>query len=100
VRTFAPILAGVGDMPYRTFLRYNIIGGFVWAVGVTTAGYVLGSAIPDIDKYLLPIIFVIVLISAIPPLLEWRKHRKSPPPLSEAEAEAEAEELTELFDEQ
>ena len=42
VRTFAPILAGVGEMPYRTFLRFNVIGGFVWAVGVTTAGYVLG----------------------------------------------------------
>jgi membrane-associated protein len=98
VRTFAPILAGVGEMPYRTFFRFNVVGGFVWAVGVTTAGYVLGSTIPSIDRYLLPIIFVIVLISVIPPFLEWRRHRKAVPPVSEAEAEHEAEELQDLLD--
>jgi membrane-associated protein len=98
VRTFAPILAGVGEMPYRTFVRYNVVGGFIWAVGVTTAGYVLGSTIPSIDRYLLPIIFVIVLLSVIPPFLEWRKHRKVVAPASAAEAEAEAEELQELLD--
>jgi membrane-associated protein len=99
VRTFAPILAGVGEMPYATFIRFNVIGGFVWAVGVTTAGYVLGSTIPSIDRYLLPIIFVIVLLSVLPPLLEWRRHRKGVAPATETEAEAEAEELQELLDE-
>jgi membrane-associated protein len=76
VRTFAPILAGVGTMPYRTFFRFNVIGGFLWAVGVTTAGYVLGQTVPSIDRYLLPIIFLIVLASVLPPFLEWRKHKK------------------------
>jgi membrane-associated protein len=76
VRTFAPILAGVGTMPYRTFFRFNVIGGFLWAVGVTTAGYVLGQTVPSIDRYLLPIIFLIVLGSVIPPFLEWRKQKK------------------------
>jgi membrane-associated protein len=98
VRTFAPILAGVGEMPYRTFVRYNIVGGFIWAVGVTTAGYVLGSTIPSIDRYLLPIIFVIVLLSLIPPFIEWRRHRKVVVPATDAEAEAEAEELQDLLD--
>ena len=98
VRTFAPILAGVGEMPYRTFFRFNVIGGFIWAVGVTTAGYVLGSTIPSIDKYLLPIIFVIMLLSLIPPFLEWRRHRKVVAPATDAEAEAEAEELQDLLD--
>ena len=98
VRTFAPILAGVGEMPYRTFVRFNVIGGFLWAVGVTTAGYVLGQAIPSIDRYLLPIIGLIVLLSVLPPFLEWRKHRKTVAPVTAAEAEAEAEELEELFD--
>jgi membrane-associated protein len=98
VRTFAPILAGVGEMPYRTFFRFNVIGGFIWAVGVTTAGYVLGSTIPSIDKYLLPIIFVIVLLSLVPPFLEWRRHRKVTAPATDAEAEAEAEELQDLLD--
>jgi membrane-associated protein len=76
VRTFAPVLAGVGEMPYRTFFRYNVIGGVVWGAGIVTAGYILGDTIPNIDRYLLPIIFVIVLLSIIPPFLEWRKHRK------------------------
>ena len=66
VRTFAPIVAGVGMMEYRRFLSFNLIGGLLWAVGVTLAGYFLGSAIPDVDKYLLPIIVVIILISVAP----------------------------------
>ena len=78
VRTFAPILAGVGTMPYRTFLAYNILGGFLWAVGVTLIGYFLGDAIgPDkVDTYLLPIIGVVIVLSLIPPFLEYRKHKK------------------------
>lgn len=65
VRTFAPIVAGVGDMEYRKFLTYNVVGGILWAIGVTLAGYFLGSAI-DIDKYLLPIIVIIILVSVAP----------------------------------
>jgi membrane-associated protein len=76
VRTFAPILAGVGGMNYKTFVRFNVMGAFIWAVGVTAAGYVLGSTIPSIDRYLLPIIALIVLGSLIPPFLEWRKHKR------------------------
>ena len=78
VRTFAPILAGVGTMPYRTFLIFNIAGGFLWAVGVTLLGYFLGEQIgaDNIDKYLLPIIGVVIILSLIPPLLEYRKHKK------------------------
>jgi membrane-associated protein len=85
-------------MPYRTFVRFNVVGGFVWTVGVLTAGYVLGSTIPNIDKYLLPIIFLIVLLSLIPPFLEWRRHRNDVPPATDAEAEQEAEELQDLLD--
>lgn len=66
VRTFAPIVAGMGDMEYRTFLTFNIIGGLLWAVGVTLAGYTLGNVIPDIDKYLLPIIGGIIIVSVAP----------------------------------
>ena len=77
VRTFAPIVAGVGKMEYRTFVRFNVIGGFLWAVGVTSIGYVLGDTVPDIDKYLLPVIGVIVLLSVLPVLFEIRKARRS-----------------------
>jgi membrane-associated protein len=76
VRTFAPIVAGVGHMKYRTFFSYNVIGGLLWAVGVTTLGYVLGESVPNIDKYLLPIIALIVLVSVVPVAWEIRKARK------------------------
>ncbi|MFA6006138.1 MAG: VTT domain-containing protein [Candidatus Paceibacterota bacterium] len=66
IRTFAPIMAGVGNMEYSTFLSYNIIGGFGWTFGLTLAGYFLGSVIPDVDKYLLPIITVIIILSVLP----------------------------------
>lgn len=66
VRTFAPIVAGIGKMEYRTFVVYNIIGGLLWAVGLTFAGYLLGNLIPNVDKYLLPIIGLIVILSVLP----------------------------------
>ena len=66
VRTFAPIVAGIGEMHYRTFLTYNLVGGLLWAVGLNLAGYFLGNIIPDVDKYLLPIIVLIVFVSVLP----------------------------------
>jgi membrane-associated protein len=75
VRTFAPIVAGVGRMEYRTFVTYNVVGGLVWAVGITTLGFLLGEAV-DIDKYLLPVVGLIVVASVIPVLLEIRKAKR------------------------
>ena len=99
VRTFAPMLAGVGEMPRRTFFRYNIVGAFLWAVGLTFLGYVLGDVIgKDIDTYLLPIIAIIILISLIPPFLEWRSARKHPhAPVTPEVAETEAKELEQML---
>jgi membrane-associated protein len=103
VRTFAPVLAGVGEMDRRTFTTYNVVGGFVWAVGVTVAGYILGSAIgSDIDKYLLPIIAVIVVLSILPPLIEMRRERRrtrAASAVSAADAEAQAAQLREAVTE-
>ncbi len=76
VRTFAPILAGVGKMRYPTFLFYNIIGGALWAAGLTLLGYYLGSVIPNIDKYLLPIIALIIFLSVLPALIHILKNKK------------------------
>lgn len=70
IRTFAPIVAGISKMEYKSFLTYNIIGAFLWAIGLPTLGYFLGKVIPDIDKYLLPIIGLIVLASIAPPFIE------------------------------
>jgi len=80
VRTFTPILAGVAHMHYSTFIRYNIIGAFVWGAGVTTLGFFLGSIIPDIDKYLLPIVGLIIILSLLPIVFEVLKTRKNPAP--------------------
>ena len=99
VRTFAPTLAGVGEMPRRVFLTFNLIGALMWAVGITVLGYVLGDVIgEDIDVYLLPIIVLIVLVSLLPPLLEWRKARRlRHEPAGEIEAIEEARELEEIL---
>lgn len=79
IRTFAPIVAGIGAMDYKSFISYNIFGGLLWAVGVTLAGYYLGSLIPDVDKYLLPIVGLIILLSISPGIIHILKtpdHRK------------------------
>ncbi len=75
VRTFAPIVAGVGAMNYRTFVTYNVLGGLLWGVGVTMLGFLLGEAI-DIDRYLLPVIGVIILVSLLPVVREVYKARR------------------------
>ena len=80
VRTFAPVVAGIGSMHYRTFMTYNLIGGALWAIGVTMLGYFLGQVIPpeQIDKYLLPIIAVIVVVSLLPSVLHlYKEYRAS-----------------------
>ena len=75
VRTFTPILAGVGTMEYKTFLRYNIIGGIAWVCGLTLFGYFFGKIIPNPDKYLLPIIVFIIIVSMLPLLKEIINNR-------------------------
>jgi membrane-associated protein len=77
VRTFAPILAGIGTMRYRTFVTFNVLGGLLWAVGVTLLGYTLGKTVHGIDRYLLPVIIGIAVLSAIPVVLEVRRNRRA-----------------------
>ncbi|MBI2086112.1 VTT domain-containing protein [Candidatus Daviesbacteria bacterium] len=68
IRAFAPVVAGAGRMNYKRFITFNLVGGVLWAIGVTAAGYYLGSLIPDVDKYLLPIVGLIVIASILPGL--------------------------------
>ncbi len=75
-RTFTPVIAGIGKMEYKRFLAFNLIGGFIWAVGVTLLGYFLGNVIPDVDKYLLPIAALIILITIVPGLLHLLKDQE------------------------
>ncbi|MDQ5949819.1 MAG: rane-associated protein [Patescibacteria group bacterium] len=76
VRTVAPIMAGVGLMNSKSFTVYNVVGGALWAVGMTSLGYFLGSTIPNIEKYIIPIVFGIILISVIPVLTKLL-HKKT-----------------------
>jgi membrane-associated protein len=66
VRTFVPIVAGVGRMPYRTFLTFNIIGGVGWSAGVTLLGYFLGRTFPAVQHYLTYVILLIIVVSLLP----------------------------------
>ncbi len=76
VRTFTPIVAGAGNMRYPRFALFNIAGGLLWAVGISLAGYFLGSTIPNVDHYLLPIILGIIIVSIAPTAVHiWRQNR-------------------------
>jgi membrane-associated protein len=77
VRTVLNPMAGALDVPVRTFTIWQVVGGVIWSAGVTLAGYALGSTIPSIDTYLLPIIAVIVIISLIPVGLELFRARSA-----------------------
>jgi membrane-associated protein len=77
VRTVLNPLAGIVGVPHAVFTRWQLLGGLLWTVGVSAAGYALDRTIPGIDRYLLPVIALVVLVSLIPILVEAiRNHRK------------------------
>ncbi|MDQ5972647.1 MAG: rane-associated protein [Patescibacteria group bacterium] len=76
VRTFAPMVAGVGKMSHKRFFAFNVVGGVVWGAGVTLLGYWLGSKIPNIDKYLLPIVGLAMLFTFSPMILHIIKDKQ------------------------
>jgi membrane-associated protein len=76
VRTFTPIMAGVGKMEYKTFALYNALGAMIWAVGIPLVGYIFGNTIPGADKYVLPTVFFIVIISFLPPAWHYYKDQR------------------------
>ena len=75
IRTFAPIVAGVGNMTYRTFISYNIIGAFAWTWAMLWLGFGFGSIIPNPDRYVVPAVIVIIILSATPTLREIFRKR-------------------------
>ena len=77
IRTFAPIVAGAVEMEYRRFMLFNLLGGLFWGIGVTLAGYLLGSLFPPevLDRYFIIIVIVVVLISVLPTAIHiWREN--------------------------
>lgn len=75
VRTFAPIIAGIGKMHYPAFVAYNVLGAVLWTTMLVLLGYFLGSVI-DVDKYLLPIVLLIVFLSFLPGITAYFKEQR------------------------
>jgi membrane-associated protein len=76
VRTFTPVLAGVSEMSYRTFVTFNVVGGLLWASLATLLGWGLGDRYPKLENYLTPVAGLIVLLSVLPMAYELWKHRR------------------------
>ena len=76
IRTFAPVLAGVGRMEYRRFLTYNVLGGMGWVTGMTWAGYGLGHAVPNIGRHIHIVVIVVILLSCVPIAVEILRERR------------------------
>jgi membrane-associated protein len=76
VRTFAPVVAGVGMMHYRRFLAYNVVGGVGWVVSMTWAGYLLGQVIPDINRHIHVVVVIVIVLSLVPIAIEVLRERR------------------------
>lgn len=74
VRTFAPLVAGIGEMKYFRFLTYNVLGGGIWICGLLLLGYFFGN-LPIIKQHFEKVIFLIIFISVLPIFIEWIRHK-------------------------
>ena len=75
IRTFAPVVAGVGQMAYRRFLFFNVFGGIGWVAGLTWAGYLLGQTVPNIDQHVHLVVAIVIVLSVLPIVGEIIKAR-------------------------
>ena len=76
LRTFAPVVAGVAEMGYRQFATYNVVGAILWVGSMTTAGYLLGNLVPNIEKRIHYVVAVVIAISLMPPAIAWLRRRR------------------------
>jgi len=79
IRTFAPVVAGVGGMKFRTFITFNIMGAVLWIWSMTAIGFFLGSYIPGIDQHIEIVVIIVVFISLLPGIISWYRGRKAKP---------------------
>jgi membrane-associated protein len=77
LRTFAPVVAGVASMGYRQFATYNIVGAILWVGSMTTAGYLLGNLVPNIEQRIHYVVAVVIAISLLPPAIAFLKRRRA-----------------------
>lgn len=81
VRTFAPIVAGAAQMPYRQFVMFNIVGGFLWVFSMILAGYFLGNIVESafgirLEDHIEKVVVIVVALSLLPPVIEYLKARR------------------------
>ena len=79
VRTFAPVVAGVGKMSYRRFISFNVFGGIGWVLSMTLLGFTLGKVYPPITKQIDKVIIVIIFVSLLPGMISYLTNRKKNP---------------------
>ena len=77
IRTFAPVVAGVGGMKFRTFITFNIMGAVLWIWSMTAIGFFLGSYIPGIDQHIEIVVIIVVFISLLPGIISWYRGKKA-----------------------
>jgi len=76
IRTFAPVVAGIGEMQYRRFVAFNVVGGIGWVCSMSFLGYFLGRTVPDIDRHIHVVIAVVIALSLLPGVVEYVRHRR------------------------
>jgi membrane-associated protein len=76
IRTFAPVVAGIGTMRYTQFASYNVIGGIAWVASMTLGGYFLGRSVPNIEQNIQLVIAVVIVLSLLPALVAWWRERR------------------------
>jgi len=79
IRTFAPVVAGVGKMSYRRFISFNVFGGIGWSLSMTLLGFTLGKVYPPITKQIDKVIIVIIAVSLMPMVISWLANRNKKP---------------------
>jgi len=75
IRTFAPVVAGVGAMPYSKFIAYNVFGGIFWVLSMTLAGYFLGTLVPNIQERIHLVIAIVIVLSLLPAIIKFFSER-------------------------
>jgi membrane-associated protein len=78
IRTFAPLVAGVGRMDYRTFLTFSVLGGTAWIWSMLLLGYFLGSRVPGVAKHIELVILAVIFLSILPGIIGWWRQRNAP----------------------
>jgi len=75
IRTFAPLVAGVGKMDYRTFLTFSVLGGTAWIWSMLMLGYFLGAKVPGVAKHIELVIIAVIFLSILPGIISWWRHQ-------------------------